>query len=137
MNKHLLTFIFLVSITACTKTDPTPASDLVGNWRLVGYVRNALTSSAPVSVPSDKTVLVTFASDGTFNETYSNTRPVEYAFLGCGPGSYELTDKQIRIQAVCMSSLSGRVFDLVAVDSKRLSISTGAGSLGYYNFERQ
>ncbi|MBO0933254.1 hypothetical protein J2I48_19745 [Fibrella sp. HMF5036] len=127
----------LILVTACTKTDPTPANELVGNWRLVGYVRNPSISSAPVSVPSGKTVLVTFANDGTFNETYSNTLPAEYAFLGCGGGNYELTNKQIRIRAVCMSSLAGQTFDLVSVDSKRLSISPGAGSLGYYNFERQ
>ena len=136
MAKHVLTFAFLVLLTTCSKTDPTP-NELVGNWRLVGYVRDALVSSAPVSVPLDKTVLVTFTSNGTFNETYANTRPVDYAFLGCGGGSYELSGKQIRIRAACMSSLSGQTFDLVSVDSNRLTISPGSGSSGYYNFERQ
>ncbi len=136
MIRSLLTFALLLFFTACTKTDPTPANELVGNWRLTTYARNGNTSVNPVSVPSDKTVLVSFANNGSFNESYQNTRAIDYSFLGCGGGSYELVGKQVKIRAVCMSSLAGQLFDVVSVDAKRLTLAPG-GALGFYTFERQ
>ena len=136
MIRYISAFILFSLLTACTKTDPTPASELVGNWRLTTYARNGSTSVNPVAVPLDKTVLVTFAKDGTFNETYANTRPIDYSFLGCGGGSYEIVGKQIKIRAVCMSSLAGQLFDVVSVDARRLSLGSGS-ALGFYTFERQ
>ena len=136
MARSLLSFVLLLLLTGCTTHDPAPANELVGNWRLTLYARNGTTSVNPVSVPADKAVLVSFASDGRFSESYQNTRPADYAFLGCGGGSYEMVGKQVRIRATCMSSLAGQLFDIVSVDGKRLTLAPGS-ALGFYTFERQ
>lgn len=136
MLRSLLTFALLIFFSACTENNVSPANELVGNWRLTTFARNGNTSVNPVSVPTDKTVLVSFANNSTFNETYQNTRAADYAFLGCGGGSYEIVGKQVRIRAACMSSMAGQLFDVVSVDAKRLSLSSG-NALGFYTFERQ
>ena len=139
MANYLLTFLLIATLAACTKTDAIPANDLVGNWRLLTYCKSNMqpgtTGCTALSVPADKSVIVSFANDGRFNETYQNTFPRDYAFLGCGGGNYEIKGKQVRIQAACMSSMSGQLFDLVSVDKTRLVIN--AGFLGDYVFERQ
>lgn len=139
MIKLVRMFMCLASLTACTQTDLMPATDLAGNWRLLTYCKTntqpGTTGCTAVTVPADKSVIVSFANDSRFNETYQNTFPRDYAFLGCGGGNYEIRGKQVRIQAACMSSSNGQLFDLVSVDKTRLVIN--AGFLGDYVFERQ
>ena len=139
MVKHVLVCLLFSLLAACTTTDVTSANDLVGNWRLLSYcklnIQPGTTGCTAVTIPADKAVIVSFTIDGKFNETYQNTRPDTYAFLGCGGGSYDVRSKQVRIQAVCMSSTNGQLYDLVSVEKNRLVIN--AGFLGDYVFERQ
>ena len=50
-----------------------------------------------------------FSKKGNFDEFYQSTIPAEYAFLGCGGGTYAIEDSEIRIRAMCMSSSNGVV----------------------------
>lgn len=74
-------------------------------------------------MPSDKGVLIALDDAGQFNEFYENTKPIDYSFLGCGGGSYQLEGGNLRIRAVCMSSLNGRLIKLVSLTDTRLVLS--------------
>lgn len=65
-------------------------------------------------------MFVTFTNTKTFHETYKNTIAVEYAFLGCGGGNYELENGDVRIRVSCMSSSNGRLIKIQSVSEKKL-----------------
>lgn len=119
------------------KTDvPLSLSNLNGTWKLLTYCKPGGTITCnQVTVPSDKGVFISFTSDKKFNEYYQNTKPVDYAFLGCGGGSYEIEDQSIRIRASCMSSSNGQVFSLVSLTAQRLVLNPFMS--GEYIFEKQ
>lgn len=132
--KNLLGLLLLFSLVACK--EGTPSNQLVGTWKLVSYcIPTSATTCNSVVVPDSKRVLVSFTKNGEFGEGYQNTIPAEYAFLGCGGGTYELMPSQLRIRAVCMSSLNGALFNVVILDDKKLSLNGPGG--GEYTFEKQ
>lgn len=76
-----------------------------------------------VTVPAGKNVFVFFGNDGKFSETYENTKPVEYGFLGCGSGNYSIEDEKVRIRALCMSSSNGQLYDIVSISASQLVLN--------------
>lgn len=136
--KKLILFCVIALLTGCKeKNSVTPTEDIVGKWRLVSYCRpsGGLASGCEaIKVPSNKGVYVEFSSKGTFNETYQNTIAADYAFLGCGSGSYTIEDKNVRIKALCMSSLNGVLVEINSVSSKKLVLTYAI--TGEYVFER-
>lgn len=123
--KTLIPLALLTLLLACSKSgNLTPANQLTGSWRLTNYCKQVSTTGCTaVAVPANKGVFVYFGNDGKFNETYENTKPIEYAFLGCGSGGYRIEGSKLRITALCMSSLSGKLMDLVSVDAHRLVLN--------------
>ena len=127
--KPLLLLLCLTLLFACSKPAPTPANQLVGTWRLSNYCKPVGTSGCTaVTVPDTKGVFVYFGNDGEFNETYDNTKPIAYSFLGCGGGRYKIEGDKIRINAVCMSSLEGSLMDIVSVSANRLVLNSSGGN---------
>jgi hypothetical protein len=126
-----------VYLIACNRSNSVIAeNDLVGTWKLLTYCKPGGTITCnQITVPSDKGVFVSFTNDKKFNEYYQNTKPVDYAFLGCGGGSYEIEDQNIRIRASCMSSSNGQIFPLVSLTAKRLVLNPFMS--GEYIFEKQ
>ena len=135
--KKVLMLTVLMGLTACNGGNSGNAENqLVGPWKLISYCKPGGTITCnQVTVPSDKGVFISFTNDKKFNEYYQNTKPVDYAFLGCGGGSYEIEDKSIRIRALCMSSSNGQLYKLVSLTAKRL-VMNPFGS-GDYVFEKQ
>lgn len=132
--------VFLVSLvficfTSCNKANSVD-NDLIGTWKLLTYCKPGGTITCnKVTVPTDKGVFISFTNTKEFNEFYQNTRPVDYAFLGCGGGSYEIEEDNIRIRALCMSSSNGQLFKLVSLSAKQLVLNPfGSGD---YVFEKQ
>ncbi|GAB3778036.1 hypothetical protein GCM10028818_26200 [Spirosoma horti] len=100
------------------------SNELVGVWQLTTYCKPTSDSTCTtVNVPSDKGVFVSFDNTGKFNEFYENTKPVDYSFLGCGGGSYKIEGSKVRIIAVCMSSLNGRLVQVVSNSESRLTLN--------------
>ena len=64
-------------------------------------------------------MFVFFGNDGKFNETYENTKPVEYGFLGCGSGDYSMQGNKVRIRALCMSSSNGHLYEIVSIGTNQ------------------
>ncbi|WP_461151051.1 lipocalin-like domain-containing protein [Spirosoma pulveris] len=124
MKQAILLFM-VVATFSCSKPETDPiASGLVGTWRLTSYCKPTGTSTCtPVSVPADKGVFISFDQTGQFNELYQNTKPVEYCFLGCGGGSFNIDGDSLRIRAVCMSSLNGRLVKVVSLANSQLILN--------------
>jgi hypothetical protein len=136
MSKVVL-LVISVFLMACNRSNAVIAeNDLVGTWKLISYCKPGGTITCnKVTVPSDKGVFISFTNDKKFNEYYQNTKPVDYAFLGCGGGSYEIENQDIRIRASCMSSSNGQLFKFVSLTSKHLTLNPfGSGD---YVFEKQ
>lgn len=126
-----------VCLMTCNRADSIILeNELVGTWKLLTYCKPGGTITCnQVTVPSDKGVFISFTNDKNFNEYYQNTKPIDYAFLGCGGGSYEIEESNIRIRASCMSSSNGQLFKLVSITDKRLVLNPfGSGD---YIFEKQ
>lgn len=123
--KQLSAVLLLFTVLACSKSDQdVKANRLVGTWRLTTYCRpTGSASCTAVSVPTDKGVYITFDKDGGFNEFYENTKPIDYSFLGCGMGNYTIEGDEVRIMAVCMSSMQGRLMKIVSVANNQLIIN--------------
>lgn len=122
--KKLTLFVLIGVLTACQdKKNITPSTGIIGKWRLVSYCYPSgglVSGCQPVVVPNNKAVYVEFSSKGTFNETYKNTIAADYAFMGCGGGSYEIENGDIRIRAMCMSSTAGKLVEISSLSSKKL-----------------
>ena len=126
MKQIALVFGLIISLVSCSKTGPTPAAaadPILGTWRLISYCKADAPTCTPTTLPSDKSVLVTFGTDGTFTEVYRNTRPIEYSFLGCGGGSFVMESGNVRIRAVCQSSLSGQLVKITSVTANKLVLN--------------
>ncbi|GAB3987309.1 hypothetical protein GCM10028807_07040 [Spirosoma daeguense] len=124
--KYILILLFLMTGLACSPSDDAvPANNqLVGKWQLLTYCMPSTGSSCTqITVPSDKGVFITFRNDGSFTESYENTKPVDYAFLGCGGGDYSIESNSVRIRALCMSSTYGRLMQIVSVNSTQLILN--------------
>lgn len=131
--KKLIPFLLVAGCLSCNKH---PDNELIGTWKLTSYCKPAgSTTCTPLTVPTDKGVFIAFANDKTFNEFYQNTKPIDYSFLGCGGGSYEIEDQAVRIRAVCMSSMNGQLIKLISVSSTRLVLNPYG--IGEYIFEKQ
>ena len=127
----------LSCLLACNKANQVSLdNNLTGTWKLLSYCKPGGTITCNlVTVPSDKGVFISFSKNKEFNEYYKNTKPVDYAFLGCGGGGYELEEDHIRIRASCMSSSNGQLYKLVSLTTKRLVLNPfGSGD---YVFEKQ
>lgn len=134
--KHILLFFLLSVLLSCSKSDNVPANRLAGTWRLSIYCKPVSASVCTlVEIPPTKGVYISFDLNGQFNESYENTKPAEYSFLGCGGGGYTVEGGDVRIMAVCMSSSGGRLVKLVALDDKRLVLNPFG--TGEYTFVRK
>ncbi len=134
--KSYLYLILLGFGLACSTDNPDPADQLAGTWRLITYCKPATSSTCTtVTIPSGKGVFITFDRSGAFTEFYENTIPVEYGFLGCGPGRYAVEGNDVRIIAGCMSSSNGRLMPFTFLASNRIVIRPF--STGDYVFVRQ
>ena len=134
---RLVIFLFtLFTVWACSKSDEAvPANALVGTWRLATYCKPTSGSACTsVTVPAGKNVFADFTNNGTFNERYENTKPVEYGFLGCGGGTYQIEGDNLRITASCMSSTYGQLFPILSINPDRLTLNPFG--TGEYIFER-
>jgi hypothetical protein len=107
----VLAFIIFICLMSCNGANHVSAENgLIGTWKLISYCKPGGTITCNlVTVPTDKGVFISFSKNKEFNEYYQNTKPVDYAFLGCGGGTYEIEDKSIRIRASCMSSSNGSI----------------------------
>ncbi|MVM39404.1 hypothetical protein GO730_20520 [Spirosoma sp. HMF3257] len=123
--KHVVFILSVWIALACSKSDTlTPMDDLVGTWQLTSYCKPVSGSACTaVTIPSNKSVLVTFGTNGTFTESYENTKPGEYSFLGCGSGKYSIEGNNVRITALCMSSLGGKLMPVVSIEATRLVLN--------------
>jgi hypothetical protein len=136
--KYALFFSLLLLFSCSTSNDAVPNDNgLAGIWRLTTYCKPASNSTCTsTTVPAGKNVFVFFGNDGTFNEAYENTKPMDYSFLGCGSGSYSIEGDKIRIRALCMSSLSGQVYDIVSTSTNQF-VMNPLGTTGNYLFVRK
>lgn len=122
--KNVLICLLFSSLFACKDTDTTPESEIVGKWKLVTYCKPSGDKSCNnITVPDNKYVFVEFSNKGQFNEYYKGTIPAEHAFLGCGMGKYELENGDVRIRAMCMSSLQGSLVKVKSISDTRLVLS--------------
>lgn len=139
--KKLLLFCVIALLAGCKEKEINslePGTDIVGKWRLVNYCQPSgglISGCQPITIPSNKAVYVEFSQKGEFHETYKNTIAADYAFLGCGSGSYAIEDKNIRIKASCMSSSNGRVIEISSLTSKKLILKYEIVG-GEYVFEK-
>jgi len=122
--KNLLICMLFCSLLACKDTDTTPKSAIVGKWKLVTYCRPLEDKACnKITVPAEKYVFVEFSNNGEFNEYYKGTIPAEHAFLGCGMGMYEIENGDVRIRAMCMSSLQGALIKIKSISATQLVMS--------------
>jgi hypothetical protein len=134
--KKIFLLVLTTLVFACQGDKFDPENLIVGKWKLVSYCRPEETNTCNnVVVPAAKGVYVEFSKRGSFNETYKNTIPIEYAFLGCGGGGYEMENGDVRIHASCMSSLSGRLIKISSVSKQKLVLIPFEN--GEYRFERE
>ena len=135
--KYGLFFSFLLLFSCAKPNDAVPtAHGLVGTWRLTTYCKPASSSTCtPTAVPAGKNVFVFFGNDGSFNETYENTKPVEYGFLGCGSGNYSIEGNKVRIRALCMSSSNGQLYNIVSINARQFVMNPFG--TGEYVFVRE
>ncbi len=119
--RGLLSALFVLALVSCSRQTTSP---LEGNWRLVSYCQPKTDSTCtPIVVPADKIVLINLNEKGEFKETYVNTIPIHYAFLGCGSGSFQMEGSYLQIRALCMSSLDGKLFKTTFLDPNRLILN--------------
>ena len=134
--KKLILLLSLCGVLSC-KENTIPTNEFVGTWKLISFCKeNGTAACKPITVPADKGVFISFDNDKKFSEFYTNTKPYEYAFLGCGNGGYEISGSDLRITALCMSSSTGQRFPVVSVDEKRLVLLYYFGNYEYM-FEKQ
>jgi hypothetical protein len=134
--KKLLTLALLSLLFACKQDKFDPENLIVGKWKLTSYCKPGGTITCnSVTVPDSKGVYVEFSKKGSFNESYQNTIPVEYAFLGCGGGEYAIENGDVRIRALCMSSSNGALIKIKSLTDKQLVLMPFA--TGDYIFERE
>lgn len=119
--KKLLTFALISLLFACKENKPDPENGIIGKWKLVSYCKPGGTITCNrVSVPDSKAVIVEFSKKGSFDESYQSTIPAEYAFLGCGGGTYAIENGGVRIRAICMSSSNGVLIKIKSLTDKQL-----------------
>lgn len=134
MKKILILVLISLSL-ACKDDKPEPENLIVGKWKLVSYCKPAGANTCTnTTVPDSKRVFVEFSGKGRFNETYQGTIPIEYAFLGCGGGNYAIENGNVRIRAICMSSLNGAIIRVKSVTDTQLVLIPF--ETGEYIFER-
>ncbi len=135
--RKLSKIVLLATLLGCREREKDIFQEnLIGIWKLIDYCKpNGPSPCAPTRVPNDKGVFISFSSRNEFREFYQNTKPIEYAFLGCGGGTYEVESQKLRIRALCMSSSNGQLFEVVSVTQQRLVLNP-FGS-GEYVFEKQ
>ena len=122
--RNIFICLLFCSLFACKDTDTTPGNTIVGKWRLKTYCEPSDDKSCNnITVPAEKYVFVEFSNKGQFNEYYKGTIPAEHAFLGCGQGSYELENGNVRIRAMCMSSLQGYLVKVKSISDTQLVLS--------------
>lgn len=123
--KHIVFILSVWTALACSKSDPlTPMDGLEGTWRLTSYCKPASSSACTaVTIPATQGVYVSFGKNGVFTESYENTKPGEYSFLGCGSGKYVIEGNNVRITALCMSSLGGKLMPVVSITANRLVLN--------------
>ena len=122
--KYTLLFTLWLFFSCSDSTDVPPKDSLVGTWRLNTYCKSTSGSACTsVTIPAGKNVFVFFGNNGEFNETYENTKPVEYGFLGCGSGSYSVEGDKVRIRAACMSSSNGQLYDIISISTSQLVLN--------------
>ncbi|SOD96304.1 lipocalin-like domain-containing protein [Spirosoma fluviale] len=128
--KHLILLLVTFATLSCSQSDSgLLPNGLVGTWQLISYCKPTSSSTCtPITVPADKGVFISFDNRGQFNESYQNTKPIEYSFLGCGGGSFTIEGDSLRIRAVCMSSINGQLIRMVSVTNSQLILNPSGTS---------
>jgi hypothetical protein len=135
--KTSITLLVFLGLLSCNQADETfPKNILIGTWQLQSYCKpSSTTNCLNVLVPTDKKVFISFSKNNTFNEWYQNTFPSDYSFFGCGGGTYTIDGNNVRIQAACMSSMNGRLVEIVSANTQRLVLNPYG--TGEYIFKKQ
>lgn len=125
---YCILLLLITTLLGCEKAD-VPSNLIVGEWQLQKTEVEQSGNIVKKNKPNKAEVLVRFDQNGEFNETYKNVFPVDFGFLGCGGGNYELEGENgLRIRATCMSSLSGQKFTIIDVSTKELILTNDFGS---------
>ncbi len=138
MKKLLIVFALALCVGCKEKNSLDPEINIIGKWRLVSYCKpsGGLASGCQqITIPENKAVYVEFSKKGDYNETYQNTIAADFAFLGCGAGSYNVENGNLRIKAICMSSLEGMLIEINSLTSKKLILKPHFMSA--YVFEKE
>jgi hypothetical protein len=133
MKNIMFLFLFVASV-ACKTTDISPTNEIVGKWKLTSYAKKDMNNNIQNTiVPSDKVVFVSFSQSNKFEETYQNTKPIEYGFIS-GLGTYSVEGKNVKIFTYVMSSLSGMLFEITSIDKNKLILKNA--DFGEFIFEK-
>lgn len=138
MKKLLIIFAIALCVGCKEKASLDPEVNIVGKWRVVSYCKPSgglISGCQEIILPESKAVYVEFSKKGTFNETYKNTIAADYAFLGCGAGSYNIENGSVRIKALCMSSLEGMLIEINSLTSQKMVLKPLF--MSEYVFEKQ
>lgn len=123
MKKFLIIFAIALCVGCKENAGLDPEINIVGKWRLVSYCKSPgglVSGCQKIIIPKNKAVYIEFSKKGTFKETYKNTIAADFAFLGCGSGSYSVENGDVRIKAICMSSMDGMLIEMNSLTSKKM-----------------
>lgn len=136
MKKYHIIFFLVLSLGALSCKDKEVSGDeIYGRWELESYCKpNSENSCEEVKVPKNKSVVIEFKVNGSFDETYKNTIPVEYGFLGCGKGSFSHDDEAVYVHLLCMSSTFPRKIPILKHTRNELILKPFDN--GEYRFKR-
>lgn len=85
--KNIILLLYVCGILSCKNNSISepPANEFVGTGKLISLCKsNGTATCTPTTVPVDKGVFISSTNDKKFSEFYTDNKPFEYAFLGCG-----------------------------------------------------
>lgn len=130
----IISAVLLFALTSCKKEEVSE-DGITGKWKLEDYCKpDGENSCQEVTVPKSKSVVIEFSRSGKFNETYDNTIPVEYGFMGCGPGTFTYDGEAVYLQTMCMSSTYPKKVAILKHTKKELILKPF--NTGEYRFKR-
>lgn len=130
----IISVILSFGLSGCKKEEVS-GDAIVGKWKLEEYCKpEGENSCKEVTVPKSKSVIIEFSKSGSFNEVYDNTIPVEYGFMGCGPGTFTHDDEAVYLQLMCMSSTYPKKVPILKHTEKELILKPFTN--GEYRFRK-
>jgi uncharacterized membrane protein len=133
MKNIIFLFLFGVGVS-CKPKDVSPINEIIGKWRLTSYAKKDINNTIQTTIiPANKAVFVSFSEPNKFEETYQNTKPIEYGFLS-GLGTFSVEGENIRIVTYYMSCTCGMVFKVASLDKQKLILKNE--NYGEFFFEK-